>query len=77
MAHRTFGTLANVAPGLQLCYEDAYARTTPARVTAVRAETPVTLTLDRTVFYPGGGGQPADAGFIRRTSDGATWVVRS
>ena len=30
--------------------------------------------LDRTVFYPGGGGQPADRGEIR-AADGRTWRV--
>ena len=31
--------------------------------------------LDRTVFYPGGGGQPADRGWLRSV-DGREWVVR-
>ncbi len=31
--------------------------------------------LDRTVFYPGGGGQPHDTGTLIRLSDGATWPV--
>ena len=30
--------------------------------------------LDRTVFYPGGGGQPSDKGWLR-ASDGRTWQV--
>ena len=33
--------------------------------------------LDRTTFYPGGGGQPADRGTLIRASDGRRWVVRS
>jgi misacylated tRNA(Ala) deacylase len=75
--HRTFGTLALVSHGLQRCYTDAYARSTIGRVTEVAAERPVTVILDDTVFYPGGGGQPADSGSIRRPSDGAFWVVRA
>jgi misacylated tRNA(Ala) deacylase len=34
------------------------------------------VTLDSTVFYPGGGGQPADRGWLR-AADGRTWTVRS
>jgi misacylated tRNA(Ala) deacylase len=62
----------------QLCYSDAYARTTEARVDAVDegGEAPLVV-LDRTVFYPGGGGQPADRGLLLRTSDGRSWIVRS
>ena len=41
-----------------LCYRDAYARETQAQVLAVDPESGAVL-LDRTVFYPGGGGQPA------------------
>ena len=54
-----------------LAYTDAYARTIPARV--VEADEGAVL-LDRTVFYPGGGGQPADAGWLR-TEDGGAWAV--
>ena len=35
------------------------------------------VVLDRTVFYPGGGGQPSDSGTLRRRADGASWIVRS
>ena len=35
-----------------------------------------TVTLDATVFYPGGGGQPADRGWLR-APEGRTWTVRS
>jgi misacylated tRNA(Ala) deacylase len=61
----------------QLCYIDAYARSVEARVEAVddAGESPL-IVLDRTVFYPGGGGQPSDRGLILRASDGRTWTVR-
>ncbi len=61
-----------------VCYVDAYARTIGASVRAV--EPPPSegrgslVLLDRTVFYPGGGGQPPDRGEIR-TADGRTWQV--
>jgi misacylated tRNA(Ala) deacylase len=62
----------------QLCYTDAYRRTVDARVETVdeTGETPL-IVLDRTVFYPGGGGQPPDRGLLLRTSDGRTWTVRA
>ena len=62
----------------QLCYTDAYARTVDARVASVddTGEAPLVV-LDRTVFYPGGGGQPSDRGLLLRTSDGRTWTVRA
>ena len=62
--------------GEQLAYTDAYARSIEARVAAVEPGDVPTLLLDRTVFYPGGGGQPSDRGLILRTSDGRSWTVR-
>ena len=62
--------------GEQLAYTDAYARSIEARVIAVESGDLLTLVLDRTVFYPGGGGQPSDRGLILRTSDGRSWTVR-
>ena len=58
-----------------LCYTEAYMRSIEARVIAVDAEAR-TVVLDRTVFYPGGGGQPADRGWLR-AADGRTWGVAS
>ncbi|HET7702197.1 MAG TPA: alanyl-tRNA editing protein [Candidatus Limnocylindrales bacterium] len=62
----------------QLCYSDAYARTVEARVATVddSGEAPLVV-LDRTVFYPGGGGQPSDRGLLLRAGDGRTWSVRA
>ena len=45
----------------QIYSRDAYARTVDARVVEVDADDGRVL-LDRTVFYPGGGGQPCDVG---------------
>jgi misacylated tRNA(Ala) deacylase len=61
----------------QLCYTDAYARSTEAAVLAVdTADGSPLVVLDRTVFYPGGGGQPSDRGLLLRASDGRSWDVR-
>jgi misacylated tRNA(Ala) deacylase len=61
----------------QLCYADAYARRVDGRVVSVdeSGEVPLVV-LDRTVFYPGGGGQPSDRGLVLRASDGRSWTVR-
>ena len=63
--------------GEQLAYIDAYARSAAARVVAVESGEVTLVRLDRTVFYPGGGGQPSDRGLILRTADGRAWTVRS
>jgi misacylated tRNA(Ala) deacylase len=62
----------------QLCYTDAYAQACDARVLEVdeSGEAPLVV-LDRTVFYPGGGGQPSDRGLLLRITDGRTWTVRA
>jgi misacylated tRNA(Ala) deacylase len=61
----------------QLCYTDAYAQTCDARVLTVDESGAAPLVvLDRTVFYPGGGGQPSDHGLLLRATDGRTWTVR-
>jgi misacylated tRNA(Ala) deacylase len=62
--------------GEQLCYSDAYARSVAARVRHVEVGDTTLVVLDRTVFYPGGGGQPADRGSVLRSLDGRTWTVR-
>ena len=54
-----------------LAYTDAYVRSVSARVVGSDAGA---VLLDRTVFYPGGGGQPADSGWLR-TDDGGEWRV--
>jgi misacylated tRNA(Ala) deacylase len=62
--------------GEQLCYSDAYLRSVEARVAAVETGEETLLVLDRTVFYPGGGGQPSDRGLVLRGADGRSWTVR-
>lgn len=50
-----------------LYYQDAYLRDFTAQVMAVETGTDglVSVVLDRTAFYPGGGGQPHDTGTLR------------
>ncbi|NHA15096.1 alanyl-tRNA editing protein [Thioalkalivibrio sp. XN279] len=52
--------------------EDAYRRDCAAEVVAAG---PDGVVLDQTVFYPLGGGQPGDTGWLR-TEDGRAWRVR-
>jgi misacylated tRNA(Ala) deacylase len=48
-----------------LYYQDAYLREFDAAVVDVDAgETTLRVVLDRTAFYPGGGGQPNDTGWL-------------
>ena len=66
--------------GEQLCYSDAYLRSVEARVASVEAGEATLLVLDRTVFYPGGGGQPSDRGLVlrgRRTAGRGRFVPRA
>ena len=53
-----------------ICYVDAYARAIEARVLSVDSTDRSLVVLDRTVFYPGGGGQPSDRGLFLRAADG-------
>ena len=58
----------------ELLYQlDSYLREFTATVTAVAPEARVVY-LDRTAFYPGGGGQPCDAGVLQ--ADGVTYPVK-
>jgi misacylated tRNA(Ala) deacylase len=52
--------------------DDAYARCCTARVVAADERG---IRLDRTVFYPTGGGQPGDAGVLRLPSGGEVAIV--
>ena len=54
-----------------LYYDDAYAREFDAVVTGHGPDGAVIL--DRTAFYPGGGGQPNDVGTL--TANGQVWQV--
>ncbi len=48
----------------ELLYQhDSYVQTFPAQVVGTQAETNA-IALDRTAFYPGGGGQPHDLGHV-------------
>ncbi len=51
---------------------DAYLKSCAARVTAVSERG---IELDRTVFYPLGGGQPGDTGFLHRADGVAVRVI--
>jgi misacylated tRNA(Ala) deacylase len=55
----------------QLFRHDAYLKSTDATVTRADADG---IELDKTVFYPAGGGQPGDSGTLRR-SDGTTIAI--
>lgn len=56
----------------RLYHTDSYLKEFTARITAVDEESRAVF-LDRTAFYPGGGGQPCDLGTF--TSDTGTWQV--
>ena len=62
--------------GEQIAYTDAYTRSVEATVRHVENGDSTLIVLDRTVFYPGGGGQPSDRGLLLRAADGRSWTVR-
>src|SRR5512145_2773882 len=52
----------DLPPTSRLYLDDSHCVEADARVAAVRDDA---LAFDRTCFYPGGGGQPADEGWVR------------
>jgi misacylated tRNA(Ala) deacylase len=56
----------------ELFREDSYLKTCEARVVAVDE---AGIRLDRTVFYPMGGGQPGDTGVLRRVDGTAVAIA--
>jgi misacylated tRNA(Ala) deacylase len=64
----------NTVQPTELVYHvDAYARTLDAQVIAVEAEQRL-VALDRTILFPGGGGQPNDTGTMQ-AADGRDWAI--
>jgi len=62
-----------------LCYRDAYLREVETTVVAVEPgidATGAVVTLAETPFYPGGGGQPADLGWLRAVEADAVGELR-
>jgi len=53
-----------------LCLRDAYLRTFTAQVAEVRGND---VRLDRSAFYPTGGGQPHDTGTLGDATVAAVW----
>lgn len=68
---------ATPAPPTDLLYQrDAYLASFDAQVTAVDSAANA-VAVDRSAFYPGGGGQPADTGTLTRSADDRSWRVTS
>ncbi|RPH59076.1 MAG: alanyl-tRNA editing protein, partial [Burkholderiales bacterium] len=59
-------------PTALLFRDDAYLRSCSATVTATGERG---FEVDRTVFYPAGGGQPGDAGTLRRADGSSLRIV--
>ena len=55
-----------------LCQQDSYLKEFDEKIVGVDVESR-TVILDRTAFYPGGGGQPCDVGFL--TVNGTEYAV--
>jgi misacylated tRNA(Ala) deacylase len=69
------GNVGFELPATDLLFQrDAYLRSFDAVVAAVLTE-PRALLLDRTAFYPAGGGQPSDTGTLTATGGAAIWRV--
>jgi misacylated tRNA(Ala) deacylase len=64
---------ASVPPTDPLYHRDAYLKSTEATVVGVNPETR-TVALDRTIVYPGGGGQPHDTGTLT-SGAGGEWPI--
>src|SRR5690349_11142399 len=61
---QSFEAVMTTAGATALLYQtDSYLRTFDATVVAVEPERHAVM-LDRTAFYPGGGGQPCDHGWL-------------
>jgi misacylated tRNA(Ala) deacylase len=64
-------------PETELVYQrDSSLRAIDATVVAVEDESQL-VALDRTVVFPGGGGQPSDAGTVTCLADGRQWPIAS
>jgi misacylated tRNA(Ala) deacylase len=62
-------------PETELLYQrDSGLRAVDAMVVGVEGESRM-VALDRTVVFPGGGGQPCDEGMLTRLEDGRQWPV--
>lgn len=64
--------MTRIVPTTLTYLEDAYRTSCKATVVAVEGER---VALDRTVFYPGGGGQPPDRGTLSRAGEPAVAVT--
>jgi Ser-tRNA(Ala) deacylase AlaX len=62
-------------PETDLLYQrDSGLRAVESTIVAVDAESRL-VALERTVVFPGGGGQPSDAGMLTRLADDRQWPV--